>query len=161
MVLILAKEIPSYLYESDSGSNYSRVTSDLLMSKSYQELSHAARAFYIVLVTHKHTKIQSETLFNSLKEYYERLGIEKTKEDLQGESDQWEKWHGGESKKFVIPEKQLKEYGYSSAYASKLKRELIEKGFIKVFANRKGKGAINQDYSKSVTIYEFSNAWKK
>lgn len=153
------KYIPTYLYDDDPESNFSMITSNLLRSKAYQSLSHAARDFYIVLCTHKQTVEQTETLFASLKEYYKLRGVEKTDYDLRLEAGQ-DKRSVKKSSKFVIPSKQLREYGYSDSYASKLKKELINHGFIKVFANEKRKSN-NKCFDKNVTIYEFISNWKK
>jgi hypothetical protein len=156
------KAIPSYLYYKDAFSNFSRITSDLLQSEPFQNLSHAARAFYIVLVTHKNTALQRECLFNSLKDYHKLTGNEVTDFDLSVEAGTYSR-QKYDSPYFVIPEKQLKEYGYSSQYANKLKKELINNGFIEIFANAK---SINNDSycrcsSKRVTIYKFVNYWKR
>lgn len=160
------KQTPSYLYDDDAFCNFAMVTSDLFASKQFQELSHAARAFYLVCATHKQTPEQSTCLYNSLKEYYQLLGEEKTDYDLRLMAGQ-EKRAKVKSTYFVIPQSQLEQYGYKASYASKLKRELIEKGFIKVFANEKKHSTSdrytqgsNRDFSKQVTIYEFINDWK-
>ena len=72
------KEIPSYLYDDDPFCNFAMVTSDIFASKQFQELSNAARIFYLVCATHKQTIEQSTCLFNALKEYYTLFGEEKT-----------------------------------------------------------------------------------
>jgi hypothetical protein len=58
---------------------------------------------------------------------------------------------------FVATEKQLVQYGYKKKYISKLKSELIEKGFIKVVYGGKGRYSA---WNKNVTVYQFIDAWK-
>lgn len=158
------KEIPSYLYDDDPFCNFAMVTSDIFASKQFQELSNAARIFYLVCATHKQTIEQSTCLFNALKEYYTLLGEEKTDYDLRLMAGQ-EKKAKIKSPYFVIPQSQLEQYGYTASYATKLKKELIDKKFIKIFANEK-KHSIhniqggNRDFSRRVTIYQFISDWK-
>lgn len=151
------KKVPSYLYFDDSDSNFSMITSNLLSSKEFQELSYAGRMFYIVLVTHKNTPEQRNCLYSSLKEYYMILGIDKPDVDIKCDAGLYPKAIK-HSMLFVIPQKQLAQYGYSPQYASKLKKELIEHGFIKIKYG--GKGKYNA-WNDNVTVYEFTNDWKK
>lgn len=160
------KQIAPYLYNDDAFCNFAMVTSNLFASKQFQELSHAARAFYLMCATHKQTSEQSACLYNALKEYYTLLGEEKTDYDLRLMAGQ-EKRAKIKSTYFVIPQSQLEQYGYKPSYASKLKKELIEKKFIKVFANEKKHSTSgrytqgsNRDFSKQVTIYQFISDWK-
>ena len=53
--------------------------------------------------------------------------------------------------------KQLEAYGYKANYAAKLKRELIDNGFIKVKYG--GKGKFN-GWNENVTVYQFVSDWK-
>ena len=156
------KQLPSYVYHDDAFSNFSMVTSNLLQSAPFQNLSHAARAFYIVLVTHKNTALQRECLYNALKDYHKLTGKDVSDFDLAIEAGTHCK-QKYDSPLVVIPEKQLKEYGYTAQYANKLKKELIEKGFIEIFAN--GKSISKESYcscsSKRPTIYKFVNTWKR
>ncbi len=158
------KEIPSYLYDDDPFCNFAMVTSNLLASKQFTELSKAARAFYLTCAVHKQTLEQSTCLFNALKEYYTLFGEEKTDYDLRLMAGQ-EKKAKIKSPYFVIPQSQLEQYGYTKQYATKLKKELIDKKFIKVFANEKKHSTHNtqggnRDFSRRVTIYQFINDWK-
>lgn len=157
-------EIPSYLYNDDPFCNFAMITSNLLASEQFQKLSYAARAFYLMCAIHKQTPEQSTCLFNALKEYYTLIGEEKTDYDIRLDAGQ----QGNarvKSSYFVIPQKQLKQYGFSTTYATKLKDELIDKKFIKAFANDKKHGAnnaqgSNRDFSNRMTIYQFINDWK-
>lgn len=161
------KEIPPYLYHDDASSNFAMVTADIFASPQFQSLSHAARTFYLLCATHKQTMEQKQCLYNALKEYYTLLGEDIPDIDLQlmaGTAPRAKI----KSTYFVIPQSQMEQYGYKPAYLSKLKRELIDKHFIKVFANEKKHSAgnsriqgINRDFSKRVTIYQFVNDWKR
>ena len=140
---------------------FSMVTSDLLESEQFQGLSQAARIFYIVLATHKRTTIQKQCLYMSLTKYHKLQGDNWTKEEIKLESGQGIKKGKPIPPYFVIPEKHLKEYGYKSSYATKLKNELIQKGFIETFAFEKGKDGYSNYNCKTPTIYKFVNKWKK
>lgn len=158
-------KLKPYLYNDDAYSNFAMVSSDLFASWQFQDLSHAARSFYLLCAVHKHTGEQSTCLFKALKEYYELKGEEISEYDLKLYSGQIANAKV-QSMYFVIPQSHLGQYGYTAQYANKLKKELIDKGFIKVFANEKkhAKGNVqgaNRDFSKRVTIYEFSTDWKR
>lgn len=140
--------------------SFSMVTADLLESPQFQDLSHAARMFYITIATHKRTSIQKACLYRTLKEYHKRQGDNVSDEDIKHEVGT-AKRQKKQSPLFVIPEKHLKYYGYSSSYASKLKNELIENGFIEVFFFSKYKGGYSYYNSKTPTIYKFVNKWKR
>lgn len=160
--------IPKHLCYDEDATYFAMVSADLLSSSQFQSLSHAARMFYIVCATHKETPEQINCLRNSLKEYHKLAGIAITEDDLDdmaGVRDNKKRKRSKiTSSYFVIPEKHLKQYGYSSSYANKLKKQLIENGFIKIFANEKkhstGQQGSNRDFSKRVTIYQFTNSWK-
>lgn len=160
------KQIPPYLYCDDAFCGFAMVTSNLFCSNQFQELTHAARAFYLVCAAHKQTPEQSTCLYNALKEYYTLLGEEKTEYDLRVMAGQ-EKRAKIKSTYFVMPQSHLEQYGYKASYANKLKNELIEKKFIKVFANKKKHSTsgrytqgTNRDFSKQITIYQFISDWK-
>lgn len=154
-------KLDSWLYCNTEYENaFAMVTADLLESDAYKSLSHAAQAFYIVLVTHKKTGLQRKTLFNTLKDYHNLTGEPIDDFDISCEAGTYAKLKK-DSPYFVIPEKQLKAYGYSSQYASKLKKELIAKGFIKIYAFDKGTGGYSHAFSKKPTVYKFIDEWKK
>lgn len=161
------KEIPAYLYHDDCFGNFAMVTADLFASPQFQSLSYAAQTFYLLCAAHKQTPEQKQCLYQSLKEYYALLGEEIPDIDLQMMAGTAPRAKV-RSTYFVIPQSQMEQYGYKPAYASKLKRELIDKHFIKVFANEKKHSASdsrvqggNRDFSKRVTIYQFISDWKK
>lgn len=149
------KTLATWQYHNDPHSLWGKVSMDLLMSKQFQELSKAAQMLYIVLIVNKINSDQSQCLYNALKDYGELTGEPISDEEL--------KYKCGDYKKsreyadlFVIPAKQLAQYGFKKSYASKLKQELEDNGFIETFANKKSKGRVDL----AVTIYKFSDKWK-
>ena len=149
---------PSFTYETDPGSPFGMITNDLLRSKAFQELSRTAQVFYIVCVAHKSDSTQSTALYKALQYYY--AGIEnKTDEDAKLDSGQNKKTIT-HSTKFVFPEKQLEEYGFSSQSGSKYKKELIDKGFLKI-AHQDKPHMMDGTWTRVPTVYEFTNKWKK
>ena len=147
--------LTSWQYHNDPDSIWAKVSIDLLLSDQFQDLSMAARSFYLTLVVHKNSFDQSQCLFNALKEHFKLIGKSITDEELKhlcGDYSKSRKY----SDLFVMPAVQIERYGYSLSYITKLKKELEDKGFIKVFANEKKRGKVD----KVVTIYQFVNDWK-
>lgn len=149
--------VPSHLYCDNPYASWAMLTDDLLKAKPIQELHPPYRYFYLVCCVHKETLMQKQCLYNALKDYYQFIGEEKEDIDIQFEAGTCKKSHIT-SKKFVFPAKHLKEYGYTPQNANKLFRALIDKGFIRKFANNKRR---EQGFLKEVTIYEFVDDWKK
>lgn len=139
---------------------FSMVTSDLLESEQFQSLGHAARMFYIMLATHKRTSIQKRCLYETLKQYHKLQGDNLSDEDIMHEAGTAKRQRYN-SPYFVIPEAHLKYYGYRASYASKLKKELIDKGFIEEVFFSKYSGGYSHYNSKTPTIYKFVNRWKR
>lgn len=132
------------------------LTPDLFEEKAFQSLSHAARTFYILLATHKETDIQRMCLYNTLKDYNRIFDLGWSEQTILDEAMPNKKTkitHGY----FVIPQKHLLTYGYKPSYATKLKKELIDAGFIKVAYGDKGK---YNAWNDNVTVYQFSSEWK-
>lgn len=150
-------EIPSYLYETDAWSKFGIITSDLLLSKPFQDLSSAARQFYIVLAVNKATEQQRTCLYNTLKDYYKRMGEDKADIDIAYEAGTTKKSYK-KSKCFCFPQVQADDYGYSAARRSQLLRELENAGFIKVKCNKKSREQARLRYP---TVYEFIDVWKQ
>ena len=137
---------------------YLQLPCDFLKEPAFTDLPFAARLFYITLCVHKESIEQQACLEQSLKSYNEIFDLNMTDQDIKCEArphKRISKFVDG--RMFVIPEKQLKEYGYSTQYACKLKKILIEKGFIEEVYAHKGK---YDGWSKNVTIYRFSDKWK-
>ena len=149
-------KIHKWLYSDELSGKFLMLPPDLFEEPAYQELSHAARLFYIVLCVHKETEIQRACLFKALTEYNTILGLGLTDNDILDEAtpNKRTKFTSGY---FVAPIKHLEAYGYKKNYVTKLKKELIDKGFIKVKYGQKGK---YNGWNENVTVYQFSNEWK-
>ncbi len=130
---------------------------DIFKEPAFQRLSHAARDFYMMLNAHYAEDQQRNCLYETLKEYNDIFGLGMTEDDIKNEAYTTTKsrYYQGF---FVIPQKHLKEYGYSPQYANKLKKELIAAGFIKAKYGNKGKETA---WSRNVTVYQFVDDWKK
>ena len=142
-------------YHNDPNSIWAKVSTDLLLSEQFQDLSLATRSFYMTLIVHKNSYDQSQCLFNALKSHFELIGKPITDEELKYLCGDYSKSRRF-SNLFVMPATQIERYGYSLSYITKLKKELEDKGFIKVYANEKKRGKIDT----AVTIYQFTNNWK-
>lgn len=129
---------------------------ELFEEPAFQGLSHAARNFYILLNVHKQTEIQRGCLLQALKDYNQIFDLHMTDVDLLDEAtpNKRTKYTHGY---FVMPQKHLAMYGYSAQYANKLKKELIDAGFIRTVYGGKGK---HSAWSENVTVYQFSDDWK-
>lgn len=151
-------KIHRWLYSDEVSENFLMLPPDLFEEPAFQDLSHAARLFYIVLCVHKETQIQRSCLYLALKEYNEIYDLGLTEKDLSDEAKPNK--HTKESythNYFVAPVKQLAAYGYKKNYVTKLKKELIDKGFIQVKYGQKGK---YNGWNENVTVYQFSDKWK-
>lgn len=149
-------KISSWLYGEEVSGKFLMLPPEIFEEPAFQSLSHAARNFYILLNVHKQTEIQRSCLLKALRDYNQILDLGMTDDDLLNEAtpNKRTKYTSGY---FVIPQKQLKDYGYSAQYANKLKKELIAAGFIKVVFGGKGKYAA---WNQNVTVYQFSSEWK-
>lgn len=159
--------LQNYLYYHNALSTYARVTNDLIKSKPFRALSIGLKMFYIVLIIHSFTEEQCTCLFKTLKDYHEKENKPVSDFDLTVEVGTYQRMKNYGCKYFVFPEKQAKEYGYSSQYASKCLKQLCEKGFIKKYCYDKGHyktledGKITQDFYRLPTVYMFCNTWKR
>jgi len=149
------KNLLPWQYHNDPDSLWGKVSMDLLMSEQFQDLSKAAQLLYIVLIVNKINSDQSQCLYKSLKDYFNLIDEPISEDEL--------KYKCGDYKKarrfadyFVMPAKQMEQYGFSKQYASRLKQELEDKGFIKTVVNKKSQGRVDL----AVTIYQFSDGWK-
>lgn len=160
----MSKKNPKYdewLYcHPDCENAFAMVTADLLESKQFMSLSYAARFFYIILAAHKKTTSQRQCLYMTLKDYHRIQNDGKSDLDIQFEAGTLKR-QKKDSPFFVIPEKQLREYGLTGSYATKLKNELIEKGFISEVFFTKDKNGYSNYNSKTPTLYRFSSKWKE
>lgn len=150
-------KIHKWLYSDELSGKFLMLPPELFEEAAFQKLSHAARLFYIVLCVHKETEIQRRCLYNALRDYNEIYELGLNEEDILNEAtpNKRTKYTSGY---FVAPIKQLAAYGYKPNYITKLKKELIDKGFIKVKYGQKGK---YNAWNENVTVYQFTNDWKK
>lgn len=154
------KPIPPYLCgDNDGKRDFAMIKANLLQAEGFQELSRPAQLFYLTCCAHKNTEMQRQCLYKTLEEYHALLDDDISKYDLQLEAGQVKNCKD-DKMYFVFPSSHLKLYGISPQYASKYKKELIQKGFIRVVGNEKGKGKANMDFSKRITIYAFTTKWK-
>lgn len=152
------KSIPKrYCCNEYMSGKFSMVTPELLEHDGFQNLSYGAQMFYIVLLTHKETDQQRSCLFATLKEYNEILNLGMTDVDIRTEATPNARSGNYSHGYFVAPSKQLEQYGYTRANITRLKNELIEKGFIRAAFGGKGK---YNGWNKNVTIYQFIDTWK-
>ena len=137
---------------------FSMIPPEIFRTEEVKNLSPAGRAFYICLNIHKETLEQQHLLYTVLTEYNNLFGLGLSEIDIFYEAYPFRAKKDNLSHGyFVIPDKHLKQYGYSPQYASKLKKELIKKGFIRIKYGGKGKCSV---WSKNVTIYQFIDKWK-
>lgn len=141
----------------DCSGKFFMLPPELVQSPQFCELSCAAQVFYLRLCAHKQTEIQRQCLYAALTEYNKLLDLELSDFDIQNEATP-NKHTKYTSHYFVAPVKQMELYGYKANYVTKLKKELIDKGFIEVVFG--GKGRFN-GWNENVTIYKFSGKWKQ
>ena len=149
-------KIHKWLYSDRVSGKFLMLPPELFEEEAYQELSHAARQLYIVLCVHKETEIQRACLYKALQDYNGIYDLGLTEQDILNEAKPNKKTRYSNGY-FVFPEKHFEAYGYKKSYVTKLKKELIEKGFIKVKYGQKGK---YNGWNENVTVYQFSNGWK-
>ena len=149
-------KIHPWLYDDTLSGRFCMIPPELYESKAFQSLTPAARDFYVMLNVHKETEIQRSSLKAALIEYNEILGLGWTTFDIECEATPNKKTKYSRGY-FVIPQKHFEQYGYKKNYVTKLKRQLIEAGFIKKVFGGKGKYG---GWNYNETVYQFSNEWK-
>lgn len=153
-------KIPEYVYDVDASllsNRFLMLPPELFESKAFQELSIAARLLYITICTHKQAEIQRVCLKKSLEEYNHIYELGMSEGEIYDEATP-NKRTKYTNNYFVFPNKHAEAYGFKKNYCTKLMKELIQKGFIKVAYG--GKGRYN-GWNANVTVYQFSNEWKK
>ena len=151
-----ASAVSKWLYDEELSGKFLMLPPELFEEPAFQRLSHAARNFYILLNVHKQTEIQRGCLLQALRDYNQILDLKLADVDLLNEAMPNKRTKSTKGY-FVMPQKHLKAYGYSAQYANKLKKELINNGFIRVVYGGKGKYSA---WSENVTVYAFSDEWK-
>ena len=114
---------------------------ELFYNPQYQALTPAAGRFYIFLNVYRESEEQRACLFEALTEYNRLYDLGLSDFDIQNEArpTKGSKYNQGY---FVAPMKHLEAAGFKKNYVTKLKKELIDKGFIKINQS----DYINPDY---------------
>lgn len=110
--------------------NYGTIYESMLKSKQFQSLSNPAKLLYIYCRTQQRTKSGRACLFNHSEE----------------------EGHAYPESCFVFPAKQQEEYGLTRTNTSRYFKELMDKGFIRLYEGNK--------HRKKVNVYQFSSKWK-
>lgn len=129
---------------------------ELYQSTKWQALKPAARDFYIFLNTYRETEQQRACLFEALTGYNRVLDLGLSDFDIDAEArpNKHTKYNQGY---FVCPEEHYKEYGYKKDYVRKLKKQLIDSGFIRVKYQGLGRAL---GFKKNITVYQFISDWQ-
>lgn len=152
-------KIKDYLYSEHVSEKFLMLPPDLLTDPTFQELTFAERYFYITIAVHRETNEQRYVLEKTLKEYRPIVEeLSKLSDDDIKDQAYINKHTKHDLKYFVMPESQLKQYGFTKSYVTKIKKGLIEKGFIRIVCGGKGKYTA---WKNNITLYQFCNIWKK
>lgn len=144
-------KIPPYLCGDQVPENFAMVPPDIYENEKFQKLNPAAALFYLCLCSYVTSQQQKQTLYNTLKEYNNLLGLGWNDEDIKFKT--WGNKRTGEfATLFVCPEKHLAQYGYTAQNASKLRKQLVDAGFIK--AEYGGKGRYSA-WNRNQTVWKF------
>lgn len=146
-----------WLYTGDVSGTFGMIPTDIYEYPQVQALKPAARDFYIFLNIYRNTEEQRACLYNALTEYNRILNLGWNDQDIteQARPNKRTVYDNGY---FVAPMKHLEARGYKKNYVTKLKKELIEAGFIKVVYGGKGRYG---GWNENTTVYQFIGDWKK
>lgn len=153
-------KIPEYVYDVDASllsNRFLMLVPELFESKAFQCLTYAAQLLYVVLCVHKQTEIQRACLKKSLEEYNRIFELGMSEGEIYDEATP-NKRTKYTNNYFVFTEKHMEAYGFKKNYVTKLMKELKQKGFIKVAYGGKGRYG---GWNTNVTVYQFSDEWKK
>ena len=150
-------KIHGWLCPGEVSGRFLMLPPDIYESPQFQALKPAARDFYIFLNAYRETEPQRACLQKVLTEYNRILDLglsdfEINEEARPGKHTKYNKGY------FVAPLKHLEKHGYKKGYITKLKKELIDKGFIKVVYG--GKGRFN-GWNQNATVYQFIGNWQR
>lgn len=149
-------KINPWLYPGEPSGYFSMIPPDFYEAPQVQALKPAARDFYIFLNVYRNTEQQRACLHETLTEYNTIFNLGMTEQDLNDEARPQKNTRYNKGY-FVMPCKHLEEHGYKRNYVTKLKKELIEKGFIKIAYGKKGRYSA---WNQNTTVYQFINDWK-
>ena len=153
----MSNSIHPWLYSDTFSGKFLMLPPELYEEPAFQALTPAARDFYVMLNVHKETEIQRSNLKAALIEYTRIFDLGMTAHDIECEATPNKKTSRFSHGYFVIPQKHFEAYGYKKNYVTKLKRQLIDAGFIKKVYGGKGRYG---GWNNNETIYQFCNDWK-
>ena len=150
-------KIDKWLYPDEISGRFLMLPPELYEAPQWQHLTPAARDLYIFLNTYRQTEQQRACLHEALTEYNRIFNLGMTEFDINNEArpQKGSKFNKGY---FVAPEKHLTAAGYKKNYVTKLKKQLIENGFIRIAYG--GKGKYNA-WNQNTTVYQFISEWKR
>lgn len=136
---------------------FSMIPPELGVHPAFNRLTLAAQLLYIKLNMYKETEQQRRNLYKALKDYNTLYDLGMTDFDIEAEATprKHTKYSSGY---FVFPEKVHEEWGFTTSYVSKLKKQLIDNGFIRVVYG--GKGRYN-GWNTNETVYQFIDKWQE
>lgn len=156
--------IPPFLYQNTPSEKFCPMSTDIDENKTFQKLTFGAKYLYKTICASVFSDYERKACKAVILNYAE-LGylcnddgtpfsdgdiIEKIGGKLGKNHTLHTKW-------FICPDAFTKKWGLPASTACKLKKELIEKGFIEVVCEGKGRYC---GYTKNATIYKFSDKWK-
>ncbi len=154
-----APRIARHLQGEDTASSFCMIDPSFFEEPAFQRLSCAARLYYVTVAAHATTTEQRTTCFAVATEY-NGLGL---LDRVYSDEELRERCYGCKkpfvaARWFVAPDQQMRKYGFSQQYGSKLRAELVEHRFIRVIAGGKGS---NCGWHRNATLFAFSSAWRR
>lgn len=157
--------LKSWQYFDNPFSSYSMISDNLLKSKQFQSLTNAEKNMLFIIIVHANTSECVTCLYNTLGDYEEKNNIDIPDIDLSDKVGTRARKKQFGSPYFVIPKRQLEQYGIKPPQATRYISALIERGFITKYAYDKGHylqtSDSHSDFNRLPTVYRFSDKWKK
>ncbi len=149
-------KIHGWLCPGEVSGRFLMLPIEVYEAPQFQSLTPAARDFYIFLNVYRESEEQRACLYEALTEYNRLYDLGLSDFDIQNEArpGKGSKFNSGY---FVAPMKHLEKHGYKKDYVKRLKRQLIDQGFIKIAYGGKGKYC---GFHGNVTIYQFITKWQ-
>lgn len=160
------QSIPPFLCPEEHSEKFVMFPPDLFENEAYNELTYQARQLYLVMAMNTTTQ-EEQRVCRAVLDWYIQIGvIEDMTEDAKviktGGMYQGI-YHNAEW--FIFRQVDAERKGFPTrSRTDAYKKELCEKGFIKVICQGKGRMSSGKDgtkkFSKNATLYAFSNKWK-
>ena len=149
--------IHGWLCPGETSGRFLMLPPELFYNPQYQALTPAAGRFYIFLNVYRESEEQRACLFEALTEYNRIYDLGLSDFDIQNEArpTKGSKYNQGF---FVAPMKHLEAAGFKKNYVTKLKKELIDTGFIKIAYGKKGRF---NGWNQNTTVYQFIKDWQQ